>query len=115
MTPVLLWVIECYWRLVPPSRRRTCLFRVTCSTYVYNTARSRGALAGISAIVRRLRQCRRGFSITFDGEMRPSLHLADGSVLPVDEASDSTRDLVQSAADAVQTSGPKATGYLAMG
>src|SRR5687768_7659567 len=88
MRAFLLIAIRCYWRLVPKHRRRSCIFRETCSRHVYSIARDQGVRAGLAAFTERFRRCRAGFSFTFDEHMNATLLLADGSVVPLDDASD---------------------------
>jgi putative component of membrane protein insertase Oxa1/YidC/SpoIIIJ protein YidD len=66
---LILATIRAYWRLVPARRRRLCLFRESCSRFVYRTTIEGGALAGARALRRRIRQCRSGYNvrITADG------------------------------------------------
>ena len=63
MTSAILAMIRLYWRIVPESRRRQCLFRETCSRYVYRQARESGVRGAFLAAYRRLRACRPGFQV----------------------------------------------------
>ena len=63
MKHALLLLIRSYWRLVPEARRRRCLFRETCSQYVYQQIKTRGVRAGLLALWQRLRACRPGFQL----------------------------------------------------
>jgi putative component of membrane protein insertase Oxa1/YidC/SpoIIIJ protein YidD len=56
----LLLLIQLYWGMWPPGRRRHCLFRLSCSRFVYLATRRRGFVAGISALRLRVGQCRPG-------------------------------------------------------
>jgi putative component of membrane protein insertase Oxa1/YidC/SpoIIIJ protein YidD len=49
--------IQIYW-LVPPAWRRSCLFRKTCSVYVYEVLKEGGFRNGIKALKTRFHQCR---------------------------------------------------------
>jgi uncharacterized protein len=90
---LLLLAIRAYWRLVPPSRRRTCLFAKSCSRHVYDIALAEGGKAGWLALRDRARACRPGYRALrtrdFDGEAL--LRLADGRVVRLDEASQAVR------------------------
>lgn len=71
MKRLLIGAIKIYWKLVPAERRRKCLFKESCSIYVYKIAKAKGAIAGISALKRRFKQCRPGYK---------KIDLEDGSV-----------------------------------
>ena len=68
MKTLILWFIHGYWRLVPESRRRQCLFRESCSNYVFRRTRDQGALAGLSALKIRWHRCRPGYSVVASGD-----------------------------------------------
>lgn len=81
MTSAMLAIIRLYWWIVPEHRRRRCLFRETCSVYVYRRTRESGARCGILAAYRRLSACRPGFQVqvrecTFEVVCR------DGTIIP---------------------------------
>lgn len=77
---LLLLSIRLYWRYTPPSRRRACLFRQSCSRHVYAATETGGAAVGIAALWRRFRQCRTPSGALFDGDS-PRLLLADGATV----------------------------------
>ena len=74
-----LLIIQLYWKLVPEDRRRSCIFRLSCSHYVYEVVQSRGATQGLKAFVSRWRQCRPGYSVVPNYQSLRVL-LRDGSV-----------------------------------
>jgi uncharacterized protein len=86
MKALLLLGIELYWRLTPEHRRRSCVFRESCSRHVYRIARDSGVRAGVSALWHRSRRCR-GVSLEASPEGLV-LRLRDGSVLNKSEASE---------------------------
>jgi hypothetical protein len=57
-----------YW-LLPKSRRRKCLFKESCSLYVFTLTSRKGLYEGLKALQLRLKQCRPGYYIfkTEDG------------------------------------------------
>jgi putative component of membrane protein insertase Oxa1/YidC/SpoIIIJ protein YidD len=52
----LLFLIRMYW-LWPKTRRRQCLFRQSCSHFVYDTASKKGFVQGVRALYARFRRC----------------------------------------------------------
>lgn len=86
MRLLLLLGIRLYWRFWPENLKRSCLFRESCSRYVYRATARAGASAGFAAFWERARRCRGGYSVeTFAGQL--VVRLADGSVLSEAEAS----------------------------
>jgi len=59
----LLLVIKIYWVLIPKSKRRRCLFKTTCSNYVYNKTKSKGLISGIKALRFRIENCNTNYHI----------------------------------------------------
>ena len=64
---LILIGIRIYW-LLPKKYRRHCLFKESCSHYVYNITFSGGFLNGIKALKQRIKQCRPGYQILFDNQ-----------------------------------------------
>ena len=60
MKHLLLLVIRLYWQIIPVYKRNTCLFSVSCSHHVFNTATKKGFKAGLTAFWFRFKNCRRG-------------------------------------------------------
>ena len=86
MKALLILGIELYWRLIPEHRRRSCVFRESCSRQVYRIAKDSGARAGFLALWQRVRRCR-GVRLENSPEGLV-LRLRDGSVLNESEASE---------------------------
>ena len=95
MKRLVLFAVESYWRLTNPARRRPCLFRETCSRHVYRITRDCGVRKGMMAFLQRLRQCRVGYAVEFDGQSEPFLRLADRSVVQSPELSESMAAFVE--------------------
>ncbi|ARV08190.1 hypothetical protein BTO05_00495 [Winogradskyella sp. PC-19] len=69
MKVFLLIVIKLYWYLIPKNRRRKCLFKKSCSNYVYETTKSEGLFSGLKALKFRVKNCNPHYSIMeLDGE-----------------------------------------------
>ncbi len=63
MKQLLLAIIRMYWNLVPVYKRGPCLFKKTCSHYIYDQTADYGLIAGIKAFLFRYLNCRGGFSL----------------------------------------------------
>jgi len=62
---LFLLAIRSYWFLIPASKRRQCIFRESCSIFVYKETSTKGFLKGLDALKYRYQNCRSGF-IVFD-------------------------------------------------
>jgi len=85
MKYLLLAAIRMYW-LIPDSRRRNCLFKQSCSRFVYEATLNYGFTAGLQALRQRFATCRPGAVIYINpcsGEAE--MILANNSVIPHDE------------------------------
>lgn len=60
---LMLGAIKIYWAVIPGYKRRSCLFRVSCSQHVYSTTRTQGWLRGVQALNFRFHNCRGGFHL----------------------------------------------------
>lgn len=77
---VLLSIIRLYWKCWPSKWRRRCLFRVTCSQYVFNITSEHGLIKGIKALNDRWGKCRGGYRIEMrNGEI--FVRLRDGEIV----------------------------------
>jgi len=85
MKTLLLFAIRCYWRFFPEQWRGQCIFQTTCSHHVYETTRTRGARAGMRALINRFRKCRAGYTVYSEGDTL-RVRLADGSSIGESEA-----------------------------
>ncbi|RMG25822.1 MAG: membrane protein insertion efficiency factor YidD [Bacteroidetes bacterium] len=82
---VLLFAIKCYWCVIPPRHRRSCLFSLSCSRYVYAEARRHGLLAGLRACWFRFRSCRPGYVLLITPDQQQHVRLANGHILPASQ------------------------------
>jgi putative component of membrane protein insertase Oxa1/YidC/SpoIIIJ protein YidD len=62
MKYLILLTIRFYW-LLPKKERRKCIFRKSCSNYVFEATQERGLLEGLKAFYFRYKNCRGGFEI----------------------------------------------------
>jgi putative component of membrane protein insertase Oxa1/YidC/SpoIIIJ protein YidD len=82
----LVLAIRFYWAVWPARWRRNCVYRESCSRYVYRAALEGGLAGGLRALRERHRTCRPGYGI-LRHHGAAWLVLADGSVLSASEAS----------------------------
>ncbi len=66
MKYAILLLIQAYWTILPESKRRRCIFKKSCSKYVYETTQENGFFSGMSALLFRFHNCRSGFQIFED-------------------------------------------------
>ncbi|MEH6656858.1 membrane protein insertion efficiency factor YidD [Leeuwenhoekiella marinoflava] len=62
----LLLLIRFYWISIPKTNRRRCLFKKSCSHYVFDIAKDEGLLSGLKALNFRYKHCRPGYFILKD-------------------------------------------------
>ncbi|WP_435226168.1 membrane protein insertion efficiency factor YidD [Niabella hirudinis] len=80
MRYILLFAIHLYWLLIPKNKRKRCLFKETCSKYVYRITRQQGLHAGIKALKDRKKKCRPGYYYINENAVR----MADCSIVPAE-------------------------------
>ncbi len=84
MKYLLLTIIRLYWFIVPPKRRRKCIFKESCSNYVWRITSANGFNAGINAFLFRNRHCCPGYAIyKYNGHY--NLKTINGLILKDDE------------------------------
>lgn len=87
MRYLLLLAIRIYW-VIPTKLHSKCIFKETCSHYVYRIAKQQGFLAGINALKERNRLCRSGY-VVYRFEGRFYLKTTDGHVFGQENISES--------------------------
>jgi putative component of membrane protein insertase Oxa1/YidC/SpoIIIJ protein YidD len=80
MNLILLGVIQLYWHLIPGQKRRHCLFRESCSRYVYRISKEKGFFSGCAALTDRIKKCRPGYELVKNGDSF-QLRLKDGAIV----------------------------------
>lgn len=63
MKILILFIIQIYWLLIPKQKRRKCIFKKSCSVYVYEKTRHSGFIEGLKAFWFRYKNCRGDFEI----------------------------------------------------
>ncbi len=70
MKIILLIIIKFYWFLIPESKRRKCLFRKSCSRYVYEETKTKGLLVGLKALIFRFKNCKPNYQLIVVAEKK---------------------------------------------
>ena len=83
MKYLLLLVIRIYWK-IPTKWHDRCIFRETCSHYVYRIASQQGFLAGLRAFRLRRQLCRPGY-VVYRSQGRYYLRTSNGTVFEEDD------------------------------
>jgi len=66
---LLLALIRFYWAWRPAHRRRHCLYRESCSRFVYSKTEKEGLFSGLAALRYRYARCRPGYVVYFSPEL----------------------------------------------
>lgn len=80
----LIWAIKGYWFLIPPKKRNKCLFKKSCSHYVFDIAKKNGLIKGLKALHYRFKHCRSGYYL-INGESGELLISARNEVFDSNE------------------------------
>lgn len=99
MNRAIVGIIGAYQRHLSPRLSRRCLFAESCSAHVARVLLTDGTLAGLKALLGRLRRCRPGYQYmaSLGGGV---FVLRDGSTLLVQDSSDELRSLIALASTA---------------
>jgi uncharacterized protein len=63
---ILLYLIKLYQAFFPKKYRGRCLFKESCSNYVYRKTLEEGLKSGLSSLRFRMKNCRPNYIITYD-------------------------------------------------
>ena len=63
MKHLILFAVKIYWNFIPQSKRRKCIFKKSCSVYVFETTQKEGFMKGLKAFKFRYQNCRGNFTI----------------------------------------------------
>lgn len=85
MRNLLLFVIRMYWLLIPKHNRRKCIFRKSCSHFVYDTTHEKGLKEGLKAFRFRFENCRGGFEI-FQNPITHEVQMLLPSMIVIDSS-----------------------------
>lgn len=79
MKYLLLLAIRIYWK-IPLKMHQRCIFRETCSHYVYRITSEEGLWAGLRALRERNELCRPGY-LVYRSQGRFFLKTANGKII----------------------------------
>jgi len=85
MKCIITLLIKSYWKLIPPSKRKRCLFKESCSNYVYRINKEFGFVMALKSFVIRYRTCREGYTFHINEKHEYSLQLVDGTLISESE------------------------------
>ena len=63
MKHLILFAIKIYWNIIPPSKRKKCIFKKSCSNYVFEITQKKGFINGLKAFKFRYQNCRGNFLV----------------------------------------------------
>ncbi|WP_051200298.1 membrane protein insertion efficiency factor YidD [Flavobacterium subsaxonicum] len=63
MRHLLLVIIKFYWLAIPKNKRRNCLFKKSCSHFVFEVTAQHGLVKGLQALQYRFKNCRPGAAL----------------------------------------------------
>jgi putative component of membrane protein insertase Oxa1/YidC/SpoIIIJ protein YidD len=63
MKHLILFIIRMYWKIIPSSKRKKCIFKKSCSNYVFEVTKKEGFINGLKAFGFRYENCRGNFTI----------------------------------------------------
>ena len=79
MTLIFKILIQLYWFFVPAFKRKHCIFKESCSNYVYNAIVEKGFLSGLRALRSRIQTCKPGYQIKINETNKLyEFHFANG-------------------------------------
>ena len=87
MKVLLLGLIKDYWRLVPPKKRKQCIFKKPCARHVYDITKEQGFFKGVKALKFRFKHCRPGYYV-INGREGKLLISARNHEFKIDEVSE---------------------------
>lgn len=85
---VIFFVINIYWIAIPKKYRKSCLFKESCSHFVFRNTMEHGWRHGLYCFLQRWKQCRPGYVIIYTQSKGVEIVLADGCSTTKDNLSD---------------------------
>ncbi|MBK0384537.1 membrane protein insertion efficiency factor YidD [Pedobacter sp. SD-b] len=82
MKIILLLLIRLYWLIVPVQKRKRCIFRYSCSKYVFEITKVMGFKKGINALFFRMNNCNHKFDLVKNNTTNKyEMILKDGTII----------------------------------
>jgi hypothetical protein len=94
MSLVFRIIIQIYWKILPKEKRRVCLYKVSCSNYIYNILKSKGFVSGLKSMIYRLRNCNNNYEIFNDNGFY-YIRTSRGLIIKEDEMSESILNAIK--------------------
>ena len=63
LTKLCCFCIRLYWKFIPEESRRVCLYKESCSRYIYRIFQEEGLIAGIKAVIYRFKNCKKDYNV----------------------------------------------------
>lgn len=57
-----------YWKIVSPAKRNKCIYKESCSRYVFRIIKNKGWKSGLDAFIYRYKNCRSNYILTHTGK-----------------------------------------------
>ncbi|MCT8340604.1 membrane protein insertion efficiency factor YidD [Flavobacteriaceae bacterium TK19130] len=93
MKYLVLFSIQIYWKLIPASRRKHCLFKESCSNAVFRVTLNKGLKKGLRMFRYRYENCRPGYTIQTKNN-QPLFISAKGVEIPWEKLSMQSKDSI---------------------
>lgn len=84
MKHLILFTIQMYWNFIPESKRKKCIFKKSCSQYVFDATKNEGFIKGLKAFQFRYKNCRGNFAV-FTNPVTNKLQIILPSQLVIDK------------------------------
>ena len=92
MKYLLIFIILIYQAIIPLRFRGVCLFKESCSNFVYRKAKNGGFKGGIKALFFRIKNCHPGYRLI---EINGQIHLLTSTYIVVEEKDIDERILME--------------------
>ena len=95
MKYLLLFAIKLYWRVIPAGKRNRCIYKNTCSHYVFDQTKNEGLMVGLRSLNYRIKTCNPYFQLYKNPmTMETEIILSNGDTLTEDEIAERLIDRI---------------------
>jgi putative component of membrane protein insertase Oxa1/YidC/SpoIIIJ protein YidD len=77
--------IELYWSKIPENKRKVCIYKVSCSNFVYHKLENEGFLSGLSSYLNRYKNCKPDYVIELNDDKKVMIRTKKGNLLSENE------------------------------